>query len=271
MEKEIEESVDLKQHRIVSQEQWTEEHRQHLKEAKEMTRLYDRKLVERRALPWVKVEKNYVFEGPNGKVTLADLFENRSQLVVQHFMFGPEDEEGCVGCSFNADHVDAARMHFEHNDLSFAAISRGPIEKLQAYKRRMGWKFNWVSSLNNDFNFDFHVSFTKEEMESGRVYYNFEFIETDSPELPGNSVFYKDENGNIFHTQSSYGRGDEKLIGAYNYLDNAPKGRNENGPEKDLTDWVRRHDKYDHDTSVEDQNSEDVIAQSCCSSSEAKS
>lgn len=230
--------------RIVTRAEWLEARKAHLAREKELTRLRDRLLAERRALPWVKVEKAYVFEGPDGEVTLADLFQGRSQLVVQHFMLGPGWTEGCVGCSFAADHVDAARRHFEHNDLSFAAVSRAPYPEIAAFRERMGWRFLWVSSFGGDFNHDFNVSFTEADKARGKAFYNFERRDYQGDEMPGTSVFAKDEAGQVFHTYSAYARGDELLIGAYNYLDLAPKGRNENGPNFDLTDWVRHHDRY---------------------------
>jgi predicted dithiol-disulfide oxidoreductase (DUF899 family) len=197
-----------------------------------------------RELPWVKVEKEYVFDGPNGQETLADLFDGRSQLIVNHFMLGPGWKEGCVGCSFGADHDDGILVHLEHHDVAFVAISRAPLPEIEAFKKRMGWHFKWVSSYENDFNFDYHVSFTKDEIANGRVYYNYEFRDLQIEELPGTSMFYKDATGGIFHTYSAYARGSEMVGGVYGYLDHLPKGRNETGPNHDLTDWVRHHDKY---------------------------
>jgi len=230
--------------RIATRAEWLEARKAHLAREKELTRLHDRLAAERRNLPWVKIAKPYVFEGAGGPVRFAELFQGRSQLVVQHFMFGPGWKEGCPGCSFSADHVDAARQHFERNDLSFAAVSRAPYPEIAAFKRRMGWGFCWVSSYGSDFNFDFGVSFTKEDEARGKALYNFELRDYQGDELPGTSVFVCD-GGEIFHTYSAYGRGDEQLIGAYNYLDLTPKGRSENGPNFDLTDWVRHHDRYD--------------------------
>jgi predicted dithiol-disulfide oxidoreductase (DUF899 family) len=235
-----------KRHDVVSSEQWIEARRELLAEEKAWTRERDRLAEKRRALPWVKVEKNYVFEGADGPVTLADLFDGRSQLIVHHFMFGPEWEEGCPGCSLLSDHVDGARQHFQHNDVSFVAVSRGPIAKLEAYRKRMGWKFRWVSSAANDFNFDYHVSFPQGTREQG-VLYNFaQQSDPEVDELPGASVFYQDDDGAIYHTYSSYARGGEMYLGVYGWLDVVPKGRNEtkNG---NLTDWVRRHDRYQDD------------------------
>jgi predicted dithiol-disulfide oxidoreductase (DUF899 family) len=231
--------------RIVSEHEWIEAQKAHLVAEKELTRARDELARQRRELPWRRLEKAYEFNGPSGKVTLAELFDCRSQLIVQHFMFGPDWEEGCVGCSFQADHADAARQHFERRDLSFAAVSRAPIDRIEAFRKRMGWRFRWVSSLAGDFNFDFHVSFTKEELARGEVWYNYRLIENSSDELPGISVFSRNATGDIFHCYSSFGRGDEMLIGAYNYLDLTPKGRDETGPNGNLTDWVKHHDKYE--------------------------
>ena len=232
----------MTKHEIVSEAQWIEARRALLAEEKSWTRERDRLSQRRRALPWVKVEKDYVFEGVDGPLALGELFDGRSQLVIYHFMFGPEWDEGCPGCSLLADQVDGARQHFEHNDVSFVAVSRGPIAKLEAYRKRMGWKFRWVSSAAGDFNFDYHVSFTKEEETKNKVYYNYGMGEFMMDELPGLSVFYKDENGDVFHTYSTYARGLDILVGTYNFLDLVPKGRDEN-PESTM-DWVRRHDEY---------------------------
>ncbi|MDB5394500.1 MAG: hypothetical protein JWM91_2006 [Rhodospirillales bacterium] len=233
-------------HEIVSQEQWIAARRALLAEEKAWTRERDRLSEKRRALPWVKVAKDYVFQDADGSVTLADLFDGRSQLIVYHFMFGPEWEEGCPGCSLLCDQVDGPRQHFEHNDVSFVAVSRGPIEKLQAYRKRMGWTFRWVSSAAGDFNLDYHVSFPKSDRAQS-VFYNFE--ERPAPEvdeLPGISVFYKGDDGTIYHSYSSYGRGGEMFLAVYGWLDVVPKGRNEtkNG---NLSGWVKRHDRYEDD------------------------
>jgi predicted dithiol-disulfide oxidoreductase (DUF899 family) len=236
----------MAKHEVVSEAQWIEARRALLAEEKAWTRERDRLAEKRRALPWVKVEKDYVFEAADGPVRLTDLFDGRSQLIVYHFMFGPDWEEGCPGCSFLSDQVDGARQHFEHDDVSFVAVSRAGIEKLQTYRQRMGWTFRWVSSAGNDFNFDFHVSFPKGSREQG-VFYNFEHRpDPQVDELSGVSVFYKDDDGTIYHTYSSYGRGNETALAAYHWLDVAPKGRNEtkNG---NLTDWVKRHDRYEND------------------------
>lgn len=196
-------------------------------------------------MPWVKITKDYVFDTPSGKKTLSELFDGRSQLIVYHFMFGPGWKAGCLGCSFLSDHVDGANQHLAHHDVTYVSISRAPISELEAYKARMGWRFNWVSSFGSDFNYDFHVSFKKEELAKGKVYYNYEMYETSMEDLHGTSVFFKDDNGSIFHTYSAYARGDERGLGTYMFLDLTPKGRQENGPNFNLTDWVRRHDEYD--------------------------
>lgn len=212
---------------------------------KEVTHLRDKVRDERLALPWVKVEKEYLFDTPAGKKTLAQLFDGRSQLFVYHFMFAPGWDAGCPSCSFLSDHVDGALPHLEHHDVTWTAVSRAPLAEIAAYKKRMGWKFPWASSFGTDFNQDYHVSFTKEELASGKVFYNFGDIsvnaETTPTELPGLSAFYKDESGEVFHTYSSYARGGDELIGTLMMLDRAPKGRNES----ETMDFVRRHDEYE--------------------------
>lgn len=238
---------------VATREAWLKARLALLEQEKALTRAYDEVAAARRALPWVRIEKDYVFEAPEGPVGLADLFAGRSQLYVQHFMFDPDWEEGCVGCSFGADHVDAARQHFEQNDLSFAAISRAPIAKLEAYRKRMGWGFRWVSSHASDFNYDFNVSFRPEDVAAGTATYNYSTDGVELGEASGGSVFVRDGEGRIFHTYSVYGRGDEGGLGAYAFLDQTPKGRNENGPHYNLMDWVRRHDTY-----------EAPAAKSCC-------
>jgi len=230
---------------IVSQEEWVAARKELLTKEKELTQLQDDVSGRRRAMPWMKVDKEYVFDTPEGKKTLAQLFDGRSQLVVYHFMFGPGWKAGCVGCSFFSDHVDGPNQHLAHHDVTFVAVSRAPLPELEAYKKRMGWRFNWISSSASDFNYDFHVSFTKEDMAKGKVYYNFEMTDTTTEELHGTSVFFKDEAGNVFHTYSAYARGDERGLGTYMFLDLTPKGRNE-GPKGNLTDWVRRHDEYEN-------------------------
>lgn len=232
-------------HRVVSQDEFIKAHTAHLADEKEFSKARDRLTAARRELPWVKVEQNYVFDGPRGPVTLSDLFEGRSQLIIKHFMLGPDWEQGCVGCSFESDHIDGARQHFEQHDVSFAAVARAPYPKIAAYQKRMGWTFNWVSSARNNFNFDFHVSFTPEQVAGKQAFYNYKKQDVGIDELSGISVFFKDDNGGIFHTFSAFGRGAEEILGAYMFIDMTPKGRNETGPNHNLTDWVKRHDEYD--------------------------
>ena len=231
-------------HQIVSQDEWLALRKKLLVKEKELTRLRDRLAAERRALPWVKVEKSYVFDGPDGKETLADLFGGRSQLIVKHFMFGPGWSEGCVGCSFELDHIDGILIHLAQRDVGYVAVSRAPLPEIEAFKRRMGWRLKWVSSGGSDFNFDFHVSFRPEEIARGQGYYNYDMRKIGIDELSGRSVFYKDPNGDVFHTYSSYGRGGEDMLGTYRLLDLLPKGRDETGPNRNLSDWVRHHDRY---------------------------
>ena len=233
------------QHPTVSRDEWPDARKELLVKEKQLTRQRDALSEARRALPWVKIDKTYVFDTPDGKRMLAELFDGRSQLIVKHFMFGPDWQEGCIGCSFGADHIDGAMQHLCHHDGGCVAVSRAPLDRLVAYKKRMGWKFPWVSSLGSDFNFDFNASFTPEQRAKGKVLYNFDLIDTQMDELFGTSVFYKDENGDIFHTCSTYGRGNEEVIGAYALLDMTPLGRNENGPHHNLMDWVKRHDEYE--------------------------
>jgi len=229
-------------HRVVSRDEWVEERKKLLQKEKELTRHRDEVNSARLELPWVQVEKNYEFEGPNGKESLADLFDGRSQLIVYHFMYGPGWSQGCDGCSFLADHIDGANLHLPHHDVTLIAVSRAPYAEFQAFKKRMGWQFKWVSSNGSDFNFDYGVSFTKESIEQGKNTYNYEERgSTEEGEGPGLSVFYKDDNGDIYHTYSTYARGGDILINTYNYLDIAPKGRNEN----QIMDWMRLHDEYD--------------------------
>jgi len=239
--------------KVVSRTEWLAARRELLAREKQHTRELDAINALRRELPWVKVEKKYVFEGPNGKVSLADLFDGRTQLIVRHFMFGPGWKEGCVGCSFGSDQVEGALVHLEHHDVTYVAVSRAPWAEIEPFKKRMGWTFNWVSSYGNDFNYDYHVSFTKEELAGGRVFYNFEVREVPYPseEVSGVSVFCKDAAGGIFHTYSCYARGDEGGATAYFYLDLTPKGRNETGPTYTLADWVRHHDRYEAGGHVE--------------------
>jgi predicted dithiol-disulfide oxidoreductase (DUF899 family) len=219
----------MQPHRIVSREEWIKARKAHLAHEKELTRARERLGEERRALPWVKVDKAYVFDGPAGKQTLADLFAGRSQLVVQHFMFAPDWAEGCKSCSFWADGFERMIPHLAARDTTLVAISRAPLEKLAAFKARMGWTFGWLSSGQSDFNFDYAVSFTPEQLASGAKVYNFETSGFGVEEAPGISVFYRDETGNIFHTYSCFARGLDMMNAAYHYLDLTPMGRHEEG------------------------------------------
>ena len=232
--------------RVVSRIEWLAARKQHLAREKVLTKLRDQVRAERLELPWVKVEKPYVFDGPKGAETMADLFDGRSQLVVTHFMLGPGWKEGCPYCSFGADHIDGARLHLENHDVTIVVVSRAPLSEIEAFKKRMGWTFKWVSSYGSDFNYDYHVSFTEEDKARGEVYYNYEMIPYAGEELAGQSVFYRNGAGDVFHTYSTYARGGELLAGTFNYLDIAPKGRNESGPAFNLTDWVKHHDRYEN-------------------------
>jgi len=232
--------------KVVSQEEWLAARKELLAKEKQLTRQSDALAAERRGLPWVKVDKNYVFDTPSGRKTLAELFENRRQLIVYHFMFGPEWNEGCPSCSILGDHIDASAVHLANRDVTLIAISRAAIAKIEEFKKRMSWRFKWASSFSNDFNRDYHVSFTKDEVASKDMYYNFKRQSFPSEEGPGLSVFYKNENGEVFHTYSTYGRGAERMMGVYGYLDIAPKGRDEDALSFPMA-WVRHHDRYDQD------------------------
>jgi predicted dithiol-disulfide oxidoreductase (DUF899 family) len=232
------------QHQIVSREEWLASRKAFLSKEKAFTHARDQLSAERRELPWVKLDKNYVFDTPEGKKSLADLFAGRSQLIVYHFMLGPDWIEGCPSCSYLADHFDGMLPHLAQRDVTFTAISRAPLAEIEAYKRRMGWQFPWASSSGNDFNFDYGVSFKLDESGHGKGIYNYEAQDLTSDEMPGVSAFYKDENGEIFHTYSAYARGLDSLVGTYNFLDLAPKGRDEDKLPWSMA-WVRRHDEYD--------------------------
>ena len=231
-------------HKVVSSKEWLRAHGDFLAKEKELTRLSDELARRRRELPWARVEKDYAFTGPKGKLSLADLFNGRSQLATYHFMFGPDWEEGCPGCSYVMDHMDGAIEHLQARDVSLVLVSRAPVEKLEAFKKRMGWHFTWVSSGGCDFNRDFGVFFTKEEVASGASAYNFATIPPHGEENPGLSCFYNDPSGAIFHTFSGYGRGLESMLGTYAILDRAPKGRDEDSLASPMA-WVRHHDKYE--------------------------
>jgi predicted dithiol-disulfide oxidoreductase (DUF899 family) len=231
-------------HKVVSRQEWLDARRDLLAAEKQMTRAHEAIARQRRALPWVKVDKTYVFDTASGSKTLSELFDGRSQLVVNHFMFAPDWSEGCLGCSFGADHVDGTLPHLTHHDVSYVAISRAPLQTLLAYKARMGWAFDWVSSGASDFNYDFGASFTPEQVASGKPLSNFGSSTSFGEDVSGVSVFYKDNDGQIFHTYSCFARGDEQAITTYIYLDMTPKGRNE-PPGGNLGDWVKRHDRYE--------------------------
>ena len=233
----------MQPHKIVSREQWIEARKAHMAHEKEFTRARDRLAEERRALPWVKVDKEYAFDGAGGKVGLADLFQGKPQLVVQHFMFAPDWDAGCKSCSFWADGFERMVPHLAARDTTLVAISRAPLSKLADFKRRMGWTFDWLSSAGNDFNFDYAVSFPPQAIKSGEKVYNFGTSGFGVEEAPGISVFYRDEAGNIFHTYSCFARGLDMMNAAYHYLDLTPLGRHEEGLPYPM-DWVRLRDQY---------------------------
>ena len=233
----------MQAHKTVSREEWLAARRALLVKEKELLKAKDALREQTRALPWVKVDKEYVFDGPNGKETLSDLFAGRSQLVIRHFMLGPGWKEGCVGCSSGADQTDGSVVHLINHDVMFVTVSRAPYPEIAAYHKRMGWQFKWVSSFGSDFNFDYHVSFTEEDEKRGKAFYNFADMDYMGDEMPGTSVFFKNEAGEIFHTYSAFARGSELIGGVYGILDITPKGRNE-PPGGNLTAWVRRHDEY---------------------------
>jgi predicted dithiol-disulfide oxidoreductase (DUF899 family) len=231
----------MTKHKVLSREKWLAARKALLVKEKAFTRLRDRLSRQRRALPWVKVDKNYVFDGPTGRETLSDLFDDRSQLIVYHFMFAPDWDAGCKHCSFWADNFDKIIVHLNHRDVTMVAASRAPYSKLAAYQKRMGWNFKWVSSGGTDFNFDYHVSFTPEEEANKKALFNYKMQDPDSSDREGASIFYKDAKGNIFHTYSTYARGIDMVNTAYHYLDLVPKGRDE---EKTGPSWLRRRDEY---------------------------
>ena len=240
----------MQPHKIVSRDEWIEARKAHLRNEKALTRMRDLISEERRKLPWVKVDKAYVFDTAEGKKSLADLFGGNSQLIVHHFMWRHDLDSGCPSCSLVADHAEGALVHLINHDVSYVRVSRAPLDKLLAYKQRLGWTAEWVSSWANEFNFDYHVSFTKEQLAGDEVEYNFTRIKSSDAfdELPGISVFYKNDSGEVFYTYSSYARGNEDVVGVFLYLDMTPKGCNET----EIMDWVKRNDEYDKS------------AQSCC-------
>jgi predicted dithiol-disulfide oxidoreductase (DUF899 family) len=236
-------STGIQGHEVVSPREWIASRKDLLRKEKEFSKLRDQLSRQRRELPWEKVEKQYAFDGPNGKETLADLFDGRSQLIVDHFMFGPGWEAGCPSCSYLADHFDGSLVHLANRDVTLVVVSRAPLAQIEAFRKRMGWRFTWVSSFENDFNHDYQVSFTKDEMAQGKVNYNYDKVEFPSEEAPGASVFYKNAGGELFHAYSCYARGLDILVGAYNFLDLVPKGRDEDGLAFTMA-WVRHHDRY---------------------------
>lgn len=234
-------------HPVVSRDAWLDAREALLLKEKDLTRRRDQLAQERRTLPWLKVEKQYVFDAPQGKVTLAELFDGRSQLFIKHFMMGPGASTQCVGCSFEVDHIDGILAHLNNHDVTYAAVARAPIQEIEAVRQRMGWKLPWVSSYESDFNYDFNVSFAPDQIASGQALYNFQ----KAPEwaagvedLSGNSAFFKDSSGDIYLTYATFGRGGEEFLGAYRILDVMPKGRDENGPYHSLADWVRPRNMY---------------------------
>jgi predicted dithiol-disulfide oxidoreductase (DUF899 family) len=237
----------MEPHPIVSREQWLTARTALLASEKALTRQRDAVSAERLALPWVRIEKNYVFSGPGGKLTLSDLFRGRSQLYIKHFMMAPGAQHQCVGCSLEVDHIEGILPHLENHDVSYAVVARAPIEEIEVVRQRMNWKFLWVSSFGCDFNYDFNVSFKPEEVAAGRAHYNFGIAPewaAGIQDLSGRSIFYKNEAGEIFHTYSAYSRGGEEVLGIYGILDAMPKGRNETGPYHSLTDWARPRNMY---------------------------
>jgi predicted dithiol-disulfide oxidoreductase (DUF899 family) len=239
MDTRIQES-ELKSHSVVPIDDWYAAGAHLLAKEKELTKKRDEVARERRALPWTKVKEDYMFHGPDGDVKLSALFDGKSQLIIYHAMWGPNDDTPCEGCSFVMDHVDAARLHFEHHDIAFAAVSHAPISRFADFKKRMGWKFRWLSSYGTSFNYDFGVSFRREDLDKGDVFYNFKMQKLRSEEQPGLSAFYRNENGEMFRTYSTYERGLDLLLGAYNYIDLTAKDRNE----PDAMSWVEIHDEY---------------------------
>jgi predicted dithiol-disulfide oxidoreductase (DUF899 family) len=237
----------MEPHPIASREQWLEARIALLAREKALTRQRDAVAAERLALPWVRIEKDYVFDGPHGKLTLSDLFRDRSQLYIKHFMMGPGAQHQCVGCSLEVDHVEGILTHLENHDVSYAVVARAPIEEIEVVRQRMNWKFLWVSSFGSDFNYDFDVSFRPEEVAAGRAQYNFGTAPewtAGMQDLSGRSIFYRNDAGKIFHTYSAYGRGGEEVLGIYGILDAMPKGRNETGPYHSLADWARPRNMY---------------------------
>jgi len=261
-------ATEVENPKVVSEADWLTARKKLLAKEKEFTRLRDELSRQRRELPWEKIRTNYVFDGSSGKEPLASLFDGRHQLIVYHFMLGPGWPQGCPSCSYIADHFDGLTIHLANRDTTLVVVSHAPIAEIEAFKKRMGWKFKWVSSFGNDFNYDYHVSFTKEEIGTGSVYYNYSHGKFPGEEAPGASVFFKEDDGNIFHTYSTYGRGLDILLGAYNFLDLTPKGRDEADMHPHAMAWVRHHDRYSQ-TYFADQKDQlasiKTLSGACCS------
>jgi predicted dithiol-disulfide oxidoreductase (DUF899 family) len=253
-------------HRVVSRERWLAERQALLAREKELTRLGDQLARERRALPWVRIDKPYVFDTPQGPRALAELFDGRRQLLVQHFMFAPGWEQGCKSCSFMADHHEGARLHLAQRDVTLLVVSRAPLADIERFRRRMGWQFAWVSSHGSDFNHDFGVHFTADELARGEVAYNYTRQPFPLEEAPGISVFWRDDDGTVFHTYSRFGRGVEVMMGTYHLLDLTPKGRDEETLAYGM-EWVRHHDRYEQPAAARATAS--ATAASCCSTAHA--
>lgn len=246
-------------HAVVSRAEWLVARKDLLRKEKEFSRMGDELAQCRRDLPWVRITENYAFQTVTGTRTLADLFDGRQQLIIQHFMLAPGWEQGCSGCSFMADHSDGMNVHLANRDVSLVAVSRAPIGEIERFRQRMGWRFRWVSSGQNSFNYDFAVSFTPEQTQAGAVTYNYADFNTNGTDMPGISVFYKNDAGEIFHTYSTYGRGVEVMMGTYNMLDLVPKGRDEAGLSHGMN-WVRHHDRYETAPAMQDE-----APSGCCS------
>ncbi|MEI9431812.1 DUF899 domain-containing protein [Mesorhizobium sp. Cs1299R1N3] len=245
-------------HQVLDYVGWFAAHKAHLAEEKAFTRRREQLASERRALPWLKIEKDYDFDTTEGKKRLAELFAGRSQLIIYHFMFPPNADYRCEGCSFLVDHIDAANQHLPHHDVTLIVCARAPLPELLDYKARMGWQFDWVSSFGSDFNFDFQVSFSEEQTATGKVLFNFEERAMSAGDRAGVTVFFKDDDGQIYCTFQVRGRGGENLIGTYSYLDLTPSGRNETGPSHTLADWVRLHDEYGSANKLNERPSKDT-------------
>ncbi len=236
-------AAELTGHSVVSRTEWIKKRAEFLAKEKEFTKLREELAQQRRQLPWTRVEKSYAFEAPDGKESLSDLFEGRSQLIVYHFMLGPGWEAGCKGCSFVSDHFDGAIPHLNARDTTLVVVSRAPLAQIRKFQERMGWRFRWVSSAESDFNYDYCVSFTKEQAASKTVMYNYKQQAFSGDELPGMSVFYRSLDGDVFHTYSTYARGLDPFMSTYQLLDVVPKGRDEGEFESPM-DWVKHHDRY---------------------------